>query len=73
LEYSIWEQAWRFTSAAVIFAIIGLLALVFGVIAEIGGNSSGICWIVMAATLTTAFWLYLIAQILHIRALLTKK
>jgi hypothetical protein len=47
---------------------IGLLAAIVSVIRMISGGVSSIGWMITSGCLASSFWLYLIAQIIHIRA-----
>jgi len=54
--------------------VIGVLALLIGIGLSVGeGTGGGLSWLVMCAAFGLALWLYLVAQIIHIRALLSKK
>ena len=68
-------QARSFTRVALICVVIGVLALLLGIYSCIGidATGGGSCWVVMAAMFGVAFWFYLVAQIIHIRALQAKK
>jgi len=49
--------------------IIGLIIAVIDVLAGVGGGSPSITGFILAgAFASTAFWFYLVAQIIHIRA-----
>src|SRR5665213_94741 len=62
-------QADRFTGFAGVFFVIGLLIGVASLAQAISGEEGAGRWFIVAASLIgTAFWLYLIAQIVHIRA-----
>ena len=50
--------------------MLGLLALGAAVISSVNDENQGggILWIIMSAAFGLAFWLYLVGQIVHIRA-----
>ena len=68
------RQAESFSAAASLCVVIGVLALLIGIGLSVGeGTGGGLSWLVMCAAFGLALWLYLVAQIIHIRALLSKK
>jgi len=63
------SQADRFAVLAALFCGIGLLIILAAVVQSLsGGSDTGIWFLVSASLIGAAFWLYLIAQIIHIRA-----
>jgi hypothetical protein len=62
------RQARGFTGAAIFIFIIGIVALFSGLCTPVQNSDSATVWIVMGACFGLAVWLYLIAQIIHIRA-----
>jgi len=68
------RQAESFTAAACLCVVIGVVALLIGMVSQVGeGTGGGLSWLVMGAAFGLALWLYLVAQIIHIRALLAKR
>jgi hypothetical protein len=62
-------QAWEYMAA--FFSVVGLGAL--AVLIYGGTDSSRPALYVFAGCVSAAIWIYLIAQLIHIRALLSKK
>jgi heme/copper-type cytochrome/quinol oxidase subunit 2 len=75
------QQAMVFTGWSVFFIVIGVAALLFWLFftCVIGTDDSGertcrlVCLLVVGGSFGLAFWFYLVAQVIHIRALLAKK
>jgi len=65
---SIRNQAGRFTVAAGLFCGIGLFVTLVSACKTINGDGAGSGFIVAASLIGASLWLYLIAQIVHIRA-----
>jgi len=60
-------DAW--TGWAIFIFVIGLIVAVVDVVGSVGGGECSITgFIVAGAFISTAFWFYLVAQIIHIRA-----
>jgi len=62
------NHADKFSIAPVLFGVIGLLVLLFAVFHSIAGDGASDGYMVASALLALAFWLYFIAQLIHIRA-----
>ena len=58
-----------FTVAAVLLAIVGALILIFSVLSGIAAIEWNVGGFILAGSLmAAAFWLFLLAQVIHIRA-----
>ena len=68
------EQARGFVMISILIFFIGVLFLFGGIYDSIGALNGGdapgggLCWILMSAAFGLAFWLYLVGQVIHIRA-----
>ena len=58
----------NFRGAAIFLLALGLLILLACVIQELSGSEFVSGWVWAGSFIGTAFWLYLVAQIIHIRA-----
>jgi hypothetical protein len=68
------RQAGLFTTASIILAIVGIIGLFLGILALVTANSSSMpYWLFSGAFFGLALWIYLIAQVIRIRALLARK
>jgi DNA-directed RNA polymerase subunit RPC12/RpoP len=69
-------KAGSYSRIAGVLLLIGIIALIFGFvfITQNGGVGAAVdCWSVSGASLGSALPIYLLAQVIHIRALLTRK
>ena len=57
-----------FEKLAAVLLVLGVCALVGSILSAVNGNTPATSWIIMAVLFSTAFWLYLTAQLVHIRA-----
>jgi DNA-directed RNA polymerase subunit RPC12/RpoP len=57
-----------FAAIAAIVCVVGVLTLVAAICNSIAGESAGTAYIIGASLIGAASWLYLVAQIVHIRA-----
>jgi|ERR1035441_2020406 uncharacterized Zn finger protein (UPF0148 family) len=57
-----------FESLSGVFLALGVCAMVGSIFSTLGDNNATVGWLIMAGLIGTSFWLYLVAQIMHIRA-----
>jgi len=64
------SQAKSFITLSLVIFFLGVLLLFAGIYGSIGVDAPGgdICWLLMASAWGLSIWLYLIGQIIHIRA-----
>ncbi|HAO79362.1 MAG TPA: hypothetical protein DCQ92_10360 [Verrucomicrobia subdivision 3 bacterium] len=67
-EDKIRANAERFTMAALLLFILGSIVMVVSILFLFSGNEAIAGLIIAGSLISTAFWSYLIAQIIHIRA-----
>jgi hypothetical protein len=58
----------NFSSVALLFLILGIILLFVSVMRSLDGAEVVLGWIISCGLIGTAFWMYLVAQIIHIRA-----
>lgn len=62
------QRASNLEALALLLGGVGILVLLLGAFSAVEGDSSDIAWMVFAGALASAFWLFIIAQLVHIRA-----
>ena len=67
------QQALIFNFAAGLFGVVAVVALIMGIVEFSNDKDSAGAWTAFFSAGGVAIWLYLVAQIVHIRALLARK
>lgn len=61
------------TVLSILFTVAGGVAAVVGLYKAIAGDDISLAFICAGSLIGVAFWLFLLAQIIHVRSLLAKK
>ena len=65
---NIHNTADNFRALAIFFLLVGGVILLGALVASLSNSNSNSVWIAGGAFIGTAFWFYLVAQVIHIRA-----